>query len=446
MCDCVRVTLRYRCRHKYRKVIRCWAYNFKEYHSCLGTCLPMCDPARVSKRKDKFCAACRDYFSRYGDNADYVIEKFVAYKQNNGLSREAIDPKTVSRSSYLTTEERRQLRAGGNQPFHPKSPMRATQAPALPPLTHLQLPPPAHHSQHRHRRPTPFEPNLQPSSGSDCSFDLAAEGILATDYALSPPGPEYPVREHGTGLPIDLSDLVDPEPDHDHGVPRGRPLSCSPKQPVAIRRKPLVNVKSACSLVKKIDEMAITTQIAGYPNPESPNYPRVPKLQRAPKKPSWRRDTPRPYETQFSDEESASSQQAADAFNLSLKSAPLHPARYYLPYKPSADFPPSQHSAVTSAPACPRHGNDYFDGCLNCRKGFFRERGLPSPTDEFVYQPALSSAPERPVTVSPKRRFTCAIQSACYCRSDSKGNHTGPKCPPCRERESLKQQLGMEWI
>ncbi|KAI0010882.1 hypothetical protein F4779DRAFT_638209 [Xylariaceae sp. FL0662B] len=433
MCDCVRVTFRYRCRHKHRKVFKCWAYNFKENHPCLGWLLPSCEPARTSKRKDRLCDKCLDHFSRYGDNAAFVADKFMAYKKIYGLSRKAIDPETVPRDEYLTSEERKQLRVQSNQPFHPNSPMRAGRAPTAQ-KTHLQPPPPVHQNKFRHRRPTPFEPHLKPPSPSASSFDLAARGALPSDYALSPKAPCPPVREHGTGEPIDLSDLVEPESDLEEDIIlQGRPMSRSPHQPQAlphIRRKP-VPQKSRCSLVRKMDEAAENIVITGYPNPESPDYPSVPQLVKAPKKPSWREDTPRPWATDSEGSEAAGT--------------PRHPAAAPAAAAVSNSAPKSAPDSIL-IPGCSRHGTDYFDGCLQCRKGFFRERGLPSPTDEFVLKPAPNSAPSRPVTVSPRHRYTCAVQSSCYCRLDEAGNLVGPRCPPCCERETLKQKFGMDWI
>ncbi|KAI0871105.1 hypothetical protein GGS24DRAFT_510100 [Hypoxylon argillaceum] len=108
---------------------------------------------------------------------------------------------------------------------------------------------------------------------------------------------------------------------------------------------------------------------------------------------------------------------------------------------------------VPCEPGC-AHGEGGSGG--SGRGAFFKERGLPS--QEYVREECRSAtAQTSPFLVSvstPKRRYSCAVQS-CYCRDDAddgkgkgkeKEKEKVEKCPSCRERDAIAQELNMTWV
>ncbi|RWA10046.1 hypothetical protein EKO27_g5055 [Xylaria grammica] len=76
---------------------------------------------------------------------------------------------------------------------------------------------------------------------------------------------------------------------------------------------------------------------------------------------------------------------------------------------------------------------------------FYKERGLPSKkyVQEEIKSKSATLAEESPVLVSvrtPERRYSAGVQ-ACYCDGQDNG-----KCPSCRERDRMAEELNMTWI
>ncbi|KAI0431980.1 hypothetical protein F5Y09DRAFT_171328 [Xylaria sp. FL1042] len=133
------------------------------------------------------------------------------------------------------------------------------------------------------------------------------------------------------------------------------------------------------------------------------------------------------------------------------------------PSHENVTIPPPQRLGsvfIPSTATCPHHPNKHRkttddddgsgggggDECTECRGAFFKERGLPSkPHVERDCQSARP-APRSPVLVSvdvPQHRYSCAVQSTCYCDDE---NDKGDKCPSCRERDAVAEALQTTWI
>ncbi|KAI0399088.1 hypothetical protein F4802DRAFT_612813 [Xylaria palmicola] len=81
---------------------------------------------------------------------------------------------------------------------------------------------------------------------------------------------------------------------------------------------------------------------------------------------------------------------------------------------------------------------------------YYEERGVPSPEDRRRGAAASAAQPGSPGGVvvavhTPKRRYSCAVQ-ACYCDVGADGERVGDKCPSCKEREAITEELHTTWI
>ncbi|KAI1343204.1 hypothetical protein F5Y15DRAFT_227797 [Xylariaceae sp. FL0016] len=189
-CGCQHTTYVCVCRHKERVVRRCWTYVFKKEHSCLGSFFANCHPQRRKKRISRVCELCDKFFhERYGSKyAKFVAGKFIAYKESKGCAKMVVDPASVPRETYLSAEDLVMVEATSSQPFRPKSPMEYSR------------------------------PN---------SFDIAAQGALPHDYYV-----EDAVIDTATGQVIDLSDLIDEEPDLNNDIQGESPELSLPKHSI----------------------------------------------------------------------------------------------------------------------------------------------------------------------------------------------------------------------
>jgi len=114
---------------------------------------------------------------------------------------------------------------------------------------------------------------------------------------------------------------------------------------------------------------------------------------------------------------------------------------------------------IPSASACPKHSNTNTNtsngegekggkspDCPECRGMFFRERGVAS--EHHVEECRSATFPSSVyVSVStPRRRYSCAVQS-CYCeRSRNRDAVVVDKCPSCQERDSIAAEFQTTWI
>ncbi|KAL7621338.1 hypothetical protein AAE478_008659 [Parahypoxylon ruwenzoriense] len=481
-CDCTRITFRYRCGHKQRDVYKCWRYVFKHDNLCLGALLPSCRPVRISTDVGhRVCSQCHEYFAkRFGrDAAPWVTQKFLEYK-DRWWQRKAIDPTTVPYGAYITSAELAQLgvRTAAtvtNQPFRPRSPMTVV-TPWSAPVTQLRPPPPiAQRGRIREHHGLQSKPQVKPPGPSSRPPNRIPRKPLPRSHAggskkaAAVPEPVYqPVVEYGTGEEINLTDLVsDAELEDDfeyNPIYRGRPLTRSPQQPTA--RHPKKTPKdprqqqSGSSLVNRITEVAETIEIAGYPNPESRNFPSVPKISVAPRVPSWRSDTPHPAAGVGSGSGGGIYRQIR------------YPSRTSTPFSHRAGVPalhsaPMRYVTVRTAPSVSSltgiveqvrtlSADDISIPPLRTPapgSGIqrFRERGVPSAlhlaegntSRHGETQQALSPTSGTLVTIStPSPSYSCAVQS-CYCSPTDKDNKV---CPSCRERRRLERELQMQWI
>ncbi|KAH9895446.1 hypothetical protein F4778DRAFT_272887 [Xylariomycetidae sp. FL2044] len=206
-CGCQRLTFRYTCGHKSRSITRCYTYDFKRNHPCLGCFMPECRPNRRSTRADNVCSLCVQHFAQYGRHAPQIIESFFRYKARKDL-RGPIDPSTVTPQAYIPPPLLAQLAGAGLkiQPrgYRAKSPMRVAPPPLsarpvlwqptggiMPPPRLPPVPASSKLNQKKIRRvPTKFERQLKPPSPSES----ATAGLAVTDAQM--------------GEEIDLTDLV----------------------------------------------------------------------------------------------------------------------------------------------------------------------------------------------------------------------------------------------
>lgn len=156
-CDCRRTTYRYACRHKEREFLRCWRYELRNNFPCMTACVPICHAHCLWAPIDGVCDECYQFFVRaFGRRiAHGVSEKFLQYKEQVGLSKEAIKPEAVPFQAYIGSAELATIGAEAarrtRQPYRPKSPMRGTRPRTPSPVPPRQPPPVAVHRRHGER-------------------------------------------------------------------------------------------------------------------------------------------------------------------------------------------------------------------------------------------------------------------------------------------------------
>ncbi|KAI1460251.1 hypothetical protein F4805DRAFT_20746 [Annulohypoxylon moriforme] len=495
-CTCKRLTIRYACRHKEREFDRCWRYQFKRDCPCVGVVVSDCE-AEVSRvAVPRVCSKCFEFFlNAFGRKAAYhVSKKFLEFKGNNGLSREVIDPSRVPPEAYISSAELATLDSSTTywrgQPFRPESPMRATRSQDLP-STDIQPPEPVvHRNRHGDRRQQrskmrskspksskkktiPRKPVPTKTKGKISKRDISPPVLQRTvpNTALIPTGgsdfESFPVIsdntvvEHGTNEPIDLSDLVEDESadhlDHDmiyHGRARNHSMHQTP--PITLKQvlKDSRPQLSTSSLVKKITTMAETTKIMSCSSSKK-DLPSVPKLEKAPKVPAWRVETPspepesepEPSKGKYKGKQGRSKSALPLSRKRDLSPPPMPPipatATYLVRAKASSESLKGPGDAslrdTLQIPPLPRTAG----------LGGFREKGIPSAAvmlkQNAGEQMPIAQSPTVLVSVStPSPSYSCAVQS-CYC-SDAPEGDDAQVCPSCLERRRLEPELQAKWL
>ncbi|KAI0848201.1 hypothetical protein F5Y00DRAFT_239419 [Daldinia vernicosa] len=485
-CDCKRLTLRYACRHKEQEFYRCWRYNLIRSYFCVGRVLPGCDPVRSTVLIRGVCHDCLDFFAgEFGKKAAIpVSQKFIEYKFNNGLQNQAIDPRTVHRDEYTTSKaalrklaedapEAENARGAGHakeaeiaaeakitrgrRSLRVPSTMSVPRVPNNSPVG-LRPPPPLvhrnrHQDQHRKRPKAqsvhtdavplrresvrkPVNRNHLPVLNEYSYIISAQDGPFTSEMATCP------VKEYGSNTPIDLSDLVSDDFDYPLSA-RGRPPSGPPVQPKPIRPKTrshdLPLKRSDCSLVRRITEQAEELDLQSHPDHENESLPSLPtfaKLQRAPKVPTWRKDTPAPAAGIAGEERKIKSVSFAEALNIEhaprIRTAPAT----FIRTKPSADSLTVETGTlldVVSIPPKRVSGVRATDSAA-----FYYERGIPSTAymEEKSQDGDNDDHSTMLVSIStPSPAFSCAVQS-CFCNPEDSDDKV---CLSCLERRRLER-------
>ncbi|KAI0602643.1 hypothetical protein F4775DRAFT_600668 [Biscogniauxia sp. FL1348] len=504
MCNCERITYRCTCRHKERKIQRCWSYQLKKSNLCLAAVMPVCKTHKRHVKLNRLCGACDEYFStRYGDKnvVRSVVARFLAYKEAKGWGKKTIDPHTVPREVYITAADLdglRQMYPHQPQPRtarHPGSPLQAGVGVGVGPQRALpaqvRAPPQVYRPQLREKAIPP-------------SGQVMRGGRSPAHHA-----PAAAVVEYGTGSAIELDDLVADSPS-DAALPELRHLAAdryreppTPASATSLQHpKPRVSLRSRVS-GERPDRAATTSASSAssdisvvrhltsqartwtwFPNPESPQYPEVPQIASAPRTPSWRAvqlleekqrqkrehkkqckgKSPVPGSAKSSSSSSSTGTRSSSTTTtyhvLASPSSPSGPslARVLSPSHTHVVVPPPQRlegvlvHAPFSSPSTtnPRPRPPYTaPGDSNMR--FFREHGVapsPSPSPSSTRLECRSAPPALQVSVHvPSPNFSCAVQAQCFCgKGDENGKGKREKCPACAERERLQRQFKMDWI
>ncbi|KAI5921839.1 hypothetical protein F4810DRAFT_676083 [Camillea tinctor] len=316
MCTCERITFRCICRHKERRIERCWSYQFKKNNLCFAAIMPMCKSHKRHVQLDRLCDLCQEYFTtRYRNKnvAKTVVAKFLEYKESKGWGKKAIDPHTVPREVYITAADLDALNR-----MYPQSQPQPRPQKGVP--AQVRAPPQVYRAQLR-------EQTIPKSNG----YFVSGGRSPARRHPPPPPPPPPPaaVVEHGTGEPIELEDLVtsdteanEPYYHHHHhhaqaALPQLQHLaadkyrepprdSASPQSAFLKHPKPHLNLRSqkpaparpqrtgdsqglmTPSDITVVKNLTARAQAWTYPNPETPQYPDVPHIVSAPRTPSWR--------------------------------------------------------------------------------------------------------------------------------------------------------------
>ncbi|KAI1488570.1 hypothetical protein F5X96DRAFT_685081 [Biscogniauxia mediterranea] len=462
MCNCERITYRCICRHKERKIQRCWSYQVKKSNLCLAAVMPVCKTHKRHVKLTRLCDVCDEYFAtRYGaknDVVEAVVARFLAYKEAKGWGKKAIDPHTVPREVYITAADLDALRQ--TYPHQQSSPPRS----GVPTRQPLQAGAGSSRAQVR-APPQAYRPHLR-------------EKAIPLRGHLPPPPPPPPpaaaaVIEYGTGAPIELGDLVDSdtEPDDAAALPELRHLAADqyrspassaflqhPQPRVISLRSQMPTTSSSSSSASDISIVRDLTNAARtwtYPNPESPRYPEVPRLAPAPRAAGWRRE-----QRSKSSAGSRSSSTTTTTYHVRASPSGSSLARVLSPSHTHVVVPPPQRLEGVLAPLStsttggnPRPPYTATGGdCPNML--FYRERGVapssPSLAAAAVRRGCRSAPPALPqVSVHvPPPSFSCAVQAQCFCgHGNGNGKETETeRCPACAERETFRRQLKMDWI
>ncbi|KAI8957104.1 hypothetical protein F5Y11DRAFT_340822 [Daldinia sp. FL1419] len=475
-CHCKRLTIRYACRHKEQEFFRCWRYNFVKNYFCVGSMVPECDPVRSTEYVHKVCHDCLDYFSEeFGRTAAYsVSQKFLEYKYNNGMHNQAINPRTIPRDKYTVSQAALQrltervredeIARSAENPTMARRKLELFQVPSPREISRVlndspamtpQLSRPVRRSRHQiiheercraHRmdehvvplrrmpvyyRSAPIN-NTSPYSSPSSSCPMIPETTVGS-----------PVREHGTGTPIDLSDLVDDDFD-DPPAARGKPPSGPPIQPRPIRPRaktgPLPSKRSDCSLVQRMTEKAEEIEMRGY---QQEDVIRVPAIKGAPKIPTWRTDSP-------------NSAGGIDVLGQPMKTVSYVESKHveripkirtapakFVRVKSSADSPMLKTASPVGGVSIPR---PRVSGVrLPNSMTFYHERGIPS--DNYMEKDSQTGddddTPSSLISVStPPLAFSCGIQPCLYPSNGSNCN----ECFSCRERQRTERKWRVGWI
>lgn len=401
----------------------------------------------------RVCSECFKYFvTVFGkETAYYASRKFLEYKNDMGLSRQAINPGTISRESYITSAEldgiSTDAAARSTQPLQVRSPI---------PVEHISIPPPSkprpllppdvYQDALRERRLMQSEkksnstaPRVQ-ETGPTARQRLDRLDRANRNARDGPARIENRSRNQNLEEPIGLLD-----PANDNNFIRGRTQISMPYQPVPIRsmeapRDPLHKLSDS-SLVKRITTMADTVQIAGYPSPESEGQPSAPKLEQAPKIPGWRSDTFRP----------ATPDEGHHGPTFACPTVPPRAAsatcmRTVSSMDSLVSNEPRSHSVSNELVPVPAHRTAGI--CVSSSARHYKEHGVPSAAyleEESHEEKPRASNPPSAMLVSiktPSPSYSCAVQS-CFCSPEEEDDEV---CPACRDRRRLEGELQMTWI
>ncbi|KAI1803778.1 hypothetical protein F4811DRAFT_318283 [Daldinia bambusicola] len=473
-CDCKRLTIRYACRHKEQEFYRCWKYNITQNYFCVGQMLSSCTPEHSSEFVHKVCHDCLDYFAQeFGHKAAVVVSaKFLEYKFNKGLNNQAIDPRTVSFNDYITSQaslqklaenarlaETTRARAAeyareANAGRRRRSSLVQSAVPALDEtFIEIQEPPPVVHRSRRHdspqRRHRSQDIDAEDVSSRRKSVQKAVrrKAVPTRSEFSRPTQSEHrpAVPEMMAGCPV-VEVYTDVELDYPPTA-RGRPPSGPPVQPKPIRprtkSKVIEQKESSCSLVQRITELAEKLDIEGYTRPKRESVPLVPILYRAPKVPTWRKDTPDP--AYRSDPEGRRQKRVSFVVPPPVVQEPMirtSPATF-VRGKPSVDSlmveTGSVGASVVSIPPRRTTGVRMPDSAQ-----FYHEHGIPSLA--YIEEDSQDGDHEDRSTLvsisTPSPSFSCAVQS-CFCDPDDPSDKG---CLSCLERRRLESKWQMQWI
>ncbi|KAI1635834.1 hypothetical protein F4809DRAFT_663499 [Biscogniauxia mediterranea] len=482
MCNCERITYRCICRHKERKIQRCWSYPLKKSNLCLAAVMPVCKTHKRHVKLTRLCDVCDEYFAtRYGDKdvVKAVAARFLAYKEAKGWGKKAIDPHTVPREVYVTAADLDALR----QMYpHQPPPRSGYHHPGVPTRRPLQ----AGAGSGSSRGPSPAQVRAPPQV---YRTQLREKAIPPRGHLPPPPPPAAAVVEYGTGEPIELGDLVGSDTEPDAALPELRHLAADqyrspassssaflqhPVPRVSLRGRgvsgqsqtPMTTSSSSGSDISVVRHLTDAARTWTYPNPESPRYPEVPRLAPAPRTAGWRgqRKHKQSKSSSSSSAGSRSSSTTTTTTTYHVRASPSGSgsgpslARVLSPSHTHVVVPPPQRleGVLVHAPlsttlthtarppyTAPGGGGD----CPNVL--FYRERGVaPSPSLAAAARRGCRSAPPALLQVSvhaPPPSFSCAVQAQCFCGHGDKGKET-ERCPACAERETFRRQLKMDWI
>ncbi|KAK8048679.1 hypothetical protein PG994_010409 [Apiospora phragmitis] len=364
MCDCKVKTYKYTaCQHRSKTRILCWKAGWRTTNFlCLGQVLTRCRPKK--ERKDRFglCTQCTHHFLPYHINDPRYVRKYLKWKEDNGYAGRKVDARLVPLEAVFNVGDKGKL--------HQQSPMVAARQ--------------------------------QPQRSVD-SFDLAAAGALSSDYASSARSCS-PVRDAGTGMPIDLSDLTKPMSVGLRDLPfRGR-AHAGGRMLGLYRANRDAEIKR--TLLDPCNERKLQSRV---------------RLDAAPKTARWRRSHHYLKTTPLPSGRSSSSHDTTAAIGHIRAPPPPKPAREYI------------------FMGCERHGRALRQlDCAACTAAFFRERGVPDAT----YVCECRSAPPCLIQVrAPRFSYTCAPQASCLCEPYGVAN-----CLVCVEKASESVKLQANFI
>ncbi|KAI0125211.1 hypothetical protein BJ170DRAFT_727027, partial [Xylariales sp. AK1849] len=378
---CTRKAYTMSCLHKERTRECCWKANFRKENPCMGALFfPRCQPRRLAKKKYGFCAKCEAHFGLSEGISSVHVERYLAYKDQIGSRKTKMSPQSIPVKAVYDAAEVRRL--------YQQSPMRATLSSSVmtralsivsqePSMISFELAAagalPSEYAASVHMGESEYEDREAEDEYTD-SEDEIAHAESAAKYG---PMVSSPVREAGTDQIIDLSDLTE------------RVEYDGPSFVDNMSMKGRGHVGRA--MLNLYIEPPIKTMTLDYCETTS-NRHAVPILSPVPQ---------RPY---------------ARSRLLVAEPSPTSPTGFHCRVRSRSHScwipvpPPQRLEAIWTG--CSTHNLHPVMGCIECREGTFRERGIP--TEEYMRD--CRSAPPMLVRVhTPEARFSCAAQPCCVC-------------------------------
>ncbi|KAK8140564.1 hypothetical protein PG984_000630 [Apiospora sp. TS-2023a] len=318
MCDCKVKTYKYTaCQHRSKTRILCWKASWRTTNFlCLGQVLSRCKPKKEKKERFGLCTRCTHHFLPYHINDPRYVRKYLEWKQRNGYEGLKVDARIVPIEAVFNNVKN----SNKQGKFRQQSPMLAQQ-------------------QQR----------------SVESFELAAAGALDSDYAGS-------ARSRS---PIDLSDLVSA----DLGPPSFRGRAHAGGRMLDLYRDSSSNntdVRETLLSLTPRKERKLFEDTSVRLNP-------------APQKPSWRRNSDKEGKKKAVDNGNRVSQ----TFFVVATPSPASRTGFV------GHVRSRSHTAVPVPPpqplreifmGCFEHKLDRQPACARCTEAYFRERGVPDET------------------------------------------------------------------